>query len=218
MELKYARFNAFSRLKKPFSDWARRNRIEQMLSITGIKKGMSVLDLGGTASFWSYPFVPSLDITVLNLPGTIKTATDSHHRFQYIEGDACNMAVIADQSFDFVFSNSVIEHVGGPERRAAFAREARRIGKAYWVQTPSIWFPIEAHTGMPLWWFYPQALRKLIIKRWREVLPAWTDMVEGTTVLKKGEIVRLFPGATILVERISGIPKSYTAFKLSPSN
>ena len=117
---------------------------------------------------------------------------------------------------DFVFSNSVIEHVGGAARRAQFAREVRRIGRSYWVQTPSIWFPIEAHSGMPLWWCYPQGMRNWILRRWREKLPAWTEMIEGTTVVKRAELQKLFPDAEIKVERVFGIPKSYIAFKTVP--
>lgn len=188
--------------------------MEEMLSVASIKEGMTVLDLGGAPIIWSYPFIPSLDITILNLPGAVEKLTHSQHRIRYIEGDACHVVGVADKSFDFVFSNSVIEHVGGPERRAAFADEIRRIGNAYWVQTPSIWFPIEAHTGMPLWWFYPEFLKKSVIKRWRAKLPSWTEMIEGTTVLKKSELLNLFPGAHMIVERVAGIPKSYTAFKL----
>jgi SAM-dependent methyltransferase len=215
MELRYARFQAFTQLMRPFSVWARRKRMEQMLRLTNITEGMSILDLGGTVHSWSHPFIPSLDITILNLPGAIEKLSESQHRFRYIEGDACKVEGITDQAFDLVFSNSVIEHVGGFERRVAFAREARRIGKAYWIQTPSLWFPIEAHTGMPFWWFYPERLRKSEISRWRAKLPAWTDMIQGTTVIRKSELAMLFPEAKILVERVSGIPKSYTAFKVS---
>ena len=103
----------------------------------------------------------------LDLPGSIKKTAASRHNLRYIEGDGCNVEGIADQSFDFVFSNSVIEHVGGPERRRAFANEIRRIGRSYWVQTPSIWFPIEAHNGMQFWWFYPQSVRRALIAGWR---------------------------------------------------
>ena len=215
MGLRYLRFNAFTRLKRPFSDWARQRRMQQMLRTANIRQGMSILDLGGSPYIWSYPFIPGLDITILNLPGIVEKAPSSQHRFRYLEGDACNVAGVSDQSFDFVFSNSVIEHVGGPDRRAAFAREIRRIGKSYWVQTPSVWFPIEAHTGMPLWWFYPPSMRNAVIDRWRPKLPAWTEMVEGTTVLKKTELANLFPDAKLLVERVGGIPKSYTAFKIA---
>lgn len=211
MDLKYLRFTAFNKLKKPFSDWARLHRMEQLVSIFNLRPGMCVLDLGGTPDIWSYPCIPALNVTILNLPGSIKRTAASRHNLRYIEGDGCNVVGIGDQSFDFVFSNSVIEHVGGPERRRAFANEIRRIGRSYWVQTPSIWFPIEAHNGMPFWWFYPQSVRRAFIAGWRKKLPAWTEMVEGTTIVRRSELESLFPEATVIVERVLGIPKSYSA-------
>jgi hypothetical protein len=211
MQLRYLRLAVFVALMKPFSEWARRRRMERMLGMFRLRPDMSVLDVGGTPNLWNHSYVPPLKITILNLPGNVVRAASSQHDFSYVEGDGCNVVGVGSQTFDFVFSNSVIEHVGGPERRREFAREIRRIGRSYWVQTPSIWFPIEAHCGMPLWWYYPERLRKAFLARWRKKLPAWTEMVETTTVLRRAELESLFPDATILVERVLGIPKSYTA-------
>ena len=115
--------------------------------------------------------------------------------------------------FDIAVSNSVIEHVGDKTKQAEMAHEIQRLAPAYWVQTPSIWFPIEAHTMVPLWWFYPPALKKSLIKRWREKLPHWTEMVETTTVLLRGYFSKLFPDATVWTERKFLFPKSYVAYK-----
>jgi hypothetical protein len=215
MDLRYLRFQTFVRLKRPFADWARRRRMLDLVRLVGLRKGMSTLAWGGKPDIWAYAFIPNIKIQILNLPGQIETAVSSQHAFSYVEGDACHVDGMPDRSFDLVFSNSVIEHVGGTDRQIAFAREVRRIGRAYWVQTPSIWFPIESHNGMPLWWFYPPAIRRLLINRWRKKLPAWTEMVEGTTVLRRSDLRRLFPEATIIVERVLGIPKSYVAFHAS---
>jgi SAM-dependent methyltransferase len=153
-----------------------------------------------------------LDITVLNLPGAAETGTKSHHRIHYVEGDACCVSEFGDRQFDVVFSNSVIEHVGPLDRQVAFANEVRRLGKSYWVQTPSKWFPIEAHCGMPFWWFYPANVRQYIIERWRRKLPSWTEMMEDTRVLTKANLRQLFPEATIKTETVLGVSKSYIAF------
>jgi hypothetical protein len=130
-----------------------------------------------------------LDITILNLPGGVQSfelnaARTSIHTFHYVEGDACNVHQFADRSFDVAFSNSVIEHVGPQEKQEAFAREVLRLGKSYWVQTPSAWFPIEAHSGLRFYWFYPERLRGWLLRRSQRKLPTWwTDYVAELRVL-----------------------------------
>ena len=155
-----------------------------------------------------------LHITILNLPGETGQSQrkPDHHKTQFVEGDACAVSQFGDKEFDLVFSNSVIEHVGPEYRQDAFAAEVRRLGKAYWVQTPSKWFPIEAHCGMPLWWLYPQRLRLAFLRRWRRKLPGWTRMVSETRVLERRRLRHLFPGCRIHVERLLGWSKSYAAF------
>ena len=69
-----------------------------------------------------------------------------------------------------------------------------------------------SHCGMPFWWFYPAALRRFFLSRWRGRLPAWTKMVEETRVLTRAQLERLFPEAEVYVERFLGIPKSYALF------
>lgn len=211
MKLKYLRVGIFYDLMRPFSARSRKRRMQSFLDLMGIRSGMSVLDLGGLPAIWEDVQFP-LAITVLNLPGVAQRAGRSHHDFRYVEGDACRVDGFEDGHFDAVFSNSVIEHVGPADKQADFAREVRRLGRSYWVQTPSKWFPIEAHCGMPLWWFYPAGLRRYFIESWRRKLPAWTAMVEDTRVLSRGDLQRLFPEATILVERACGFPKSYVAY------
>jgi hypothetical protein len=81
------------------------------------------------------------------------------------------------------------------------------------VQTPSIWFPIEAHNHMPFWWAYPEPMKRHFVERWRRKLPAYTEMIEGTTVILRRDLQRLFPESTILTEKVLGIPKSYMVWR-----
>jgi len=211
MKLKYLRIRVFERFLRPFSERTRRKRMRSYTTLMNLKNGMSVLDLGGQPMIWD-SVSTQVHLTILNLPGIAVAGHASHHRIEYVEGDACKVSGYGDRSFDTVFSNSVIEHVGPADKQAEFAREVRRLGRSYWVQTPSKWFPIEAHCGMPFWWFYPARLRHYFIERWRQKLPAWTEMVEETTVLTKADMQQLFPDATIWVETWFGLPKSYTAY------
>jgi hypothetical protein len=193
----------------------RARRMASFVSLMNLTENAKILDLGGQPMIWSS--VPlKLNVTILNLPGIANEHFASHHNIKYVEGDACNVAEYADRSFDIVFSNSVIEHVGDTAKQAQFAHEVRRLGRGYWVQTPSKYFPIEAHSGMPGWWFYPERLRQYFISRWRLKLPAWTEMIETTRVLEKVQLQRLFPQAVIKTERLLAISKSYIAYRVNP--
>jgi hypothetical protein len=172
-----------------------------------------ILDVGGTPGLWEFVKAP-LRITILNLPGSVKPDYASHHQFDFVEGDGCNLQPFGDHSFDIVFSNSVIEHVGDTCRQEAFAREIQRVGKHFWVQTPAKYFPIEAHTGMPGWWYYPKWLRRYILRNWKLKVPGWETYIEQTTVLTKSELRRLFPKGKIKAERFLFLPKSYIVHSL----
>lgn len=211
MKLKYLRISVFYRVLRPYQEWSRKRRMRFYTALMDVKEGMSILDLGGLPKIWDSVF-QRLNLTILNLPGVIEGGASSHHTIRYVEGDACRINEFEEKSFDSVFSNSVIEHVGHTDKQAAFASEVRRLGRSYWVQTPSMWFPLEAHTGMPFWWFYPGWLRRYLLRSWRKKLPEWTEMIETTTVLTKKQMHRLFPEAKIVTETFWGIPKSYIAY------
>lgn len=76
----------------------------------------------------------------------------------------------ADNSFDVVHSNAVIEHVGGKEKQRAFIKELARVGKRFFFTTPSRHFPIETHTNVPFFHYLPKQifdrLLRIIGKEW----------------------------------------------------
>ena len=199
----------FHRFLFPFQERSRRVRMAEMVQRMKLTANNRVLDLGGTPSIWQYADVP-LDVTLLNLPGlSLKAPEHTIHTFTFVDGDATKVEAFGDKTFDFVFSNSVIEHVGGPEKQLSFATEVQRLADKYWIQTPSIFFPIEAHTGMPFWFLMPEGMRQSFIRNWKRKLPAWTEMVEGTTVISKDKMQEFFPDADLITEYKFGIPKSY---------
>jgi len=177
---------------------------------------MRVLDVGGTAMNWEYLSVrPRL--TILNEERERPDADE----VMWVAGDGCALP-FRDGAFDIVFSNSVIEHVGGPERQRQFAREIARVGKAYWVQTPNRWFPVEPHLLTPFLHWAPSGLRAAIARRftvWEWITRPTSDRREfyiehflrDVRLLGPAEIKRLFPGGQLIRERLLGLTKSLVA-------
>ncbi len=196
----------------PFSKYCRKKRSQEFTRVVRPTPGMKVLDVGGQPGIWDHIETP-LKITFLNLSEELSGPYESHHDMEFIVGDGCDMSQYQEGDFDLVFSNSVIEHVGGYEKREMFASEIRRISKHYWIQTPSKFFPVEAHCGMPFWWYYPDWLRKFLIKRWDKNVPAWSAMVKSTTLVEEREIRSLFPEGRIFREWFF-FPKSTIAVSL----
>jgi hypothetical protein len=208
---------------RQLSDWAyaertspitrlRGSRMREMVRRIGLPEGARVIDLGGTAHLWA-SFEHRLDVTLVTVPPRPGEAAPETS-MRVIHADACDLSRrFEDESFDLAFSNSVIEHVGGPQRRRAFAGEARRLGRAYWVQTPSDHFPIEAHTGVPFYFSLPGPIRDALHRRWAAELPEWYEMIAGTDVVTRAEMARLFPDAEVYTERILGLEKSYSFYR-----
>ena len=78
-------------------------------------------------------------------------------QIRYVQGDACALP-FADGDFDIVFSNAVIEHVGGRERQRRLVSEALRVGRRVFLTTPNRLFPLEVHTWLPFVHWLPDRL------------------------------------------------------------
>jgi SAM-dependent methyltransferase len=113
---------------------------------------------------------------------------ERYPRITYVQGDACALP-FGDGSFDVVYSNAVIEHVGGRERQEVFVREALRVGRRVFLTTPNRWFPLEVHTRLPVVHWLP---RPLAARAYRLAGKPWA--VENH-LLGPADLRRLFPGA-----------------------
>ena len=111
---------------------------------------------------------------------------------RYVQGDACALP-FADGEFDIVFSNAVIEHVGGRERQRAFVGEALRVARRAFVTTPNRRFPVELHTRLPLVHWLPDRLSHTVYRA--------TGNEHGTELdlLTARSFAALFPGRVRVV-------------------
>jgi len=191
----------------------RMKRFVERFAITG---QTTVLDMGGGAFNWTLlPLRPK--VTILDVYDHGNKADWA----TYVVGDGCRTD-FPDAAFDVVFSNSVIEHVGGIERQRQFAAECMRCGRGFFVQTPNKWFPVDTHTLMPFAHWLPQkAFRRLIRFSPRFVFftPDPGDLADFSNMrlLSARDLKELFPGAEIIKERFCGITKSLIAVSAVPS-
>jgi hypothetical protein len=178
-----------------------------------------VLDVGGTPDDWRMVSVQPR-VVLLNMP---RAHADLAGAAQWVAGDGCSLP-FRDQSFDIVFSNSVIEHVGDAASQHRFADEAARVGRAYWVQTPNRWFPVEQHLLTPFLHWLPKPWQRAVAKRvtvWSAVVRPSPDrrdfyiehFLRDIRLLGPRELRKLFPAARILRERFLGVTKSLIAIR-----
>ena len=178
---------------------------------------MKILDIGGTESFWvnrGYHKNSQIHITLLNL-----TKTDVEHKnMTSVIGNACDLSEYPDNSFDLVFSNSVIEHLYSTENQKLMAKEVRRVGKNYYIQTPNKYFFIEPHYLLPFFQFLSPKARIFILSKTRlsrgNKLSRENaiDKIEEIQLLSLRDMKQLFPGAKIFKEKFLGMNKSLTAY------
>ena len=183
-------------------------------------KPIHVLDIGGTASYWqatqdlwgAWP----LRFTIVNLD--VEASDDGP--FAVRSGNACAMPEFADNSFDVVHSNSVIEHVGHWSEMAAMAGEVRRLAPAYYLQTPNFWFPIEPHYRALGYQWLPESTRAHILTRRKlgfrgpeKSFDAAMRNIQSANLLTARQIRELFPDAELHRERFMGLTKSLIALR-----
>jgi ubiquinone/menaquinone biosynthesis C-methylase UbiE len=124
-----------------------------------------------------------------------------------------------DKTFDVVFSNSVIEHVGTYSDQMQMAQEVKRVGQRYFVQTPNKFFPIEPHFLFPFFQFFPIMVRVQLLRNfnlgWFQKIPDAVQAkreVENIRLLSKRDFMRLFSDARIYEEKVLGVTKSFVAY------
>jgi hypothetical protein len=139
--------------------------------------------------------------------------------FRSSMANACALP-FADNSFDLVHSNSVVEHVGTWRNMKAFASEVRRLAPSYYVQTPNFWFPIEPHYGVPLVHWLPQQMRASLLTRVglgrfsrAPDIDLAMEIVQDQELLTRRQFQLLFPEAELKIERLAGFPKSLIAVR-----
>jgi ubiquinone/menaquinone biosynthesis C-methylase UbiE len=152
------------------SGYQRRKMFRAFLSI-GITASDTILDVGVTSD-QSYDHSNYLEawysdkskITALGVDKGAVFLRQTYPGVRYVEGDGRSLP-FADDSFDYVHSSAVLEHVGNAFQQMAFIAEARRVArKGVFLTTPNRWYPIEFHTVLPIVHWLPRKIfRRLLV-------------------------------------------------------
>jgi hypothetical protein len=188
--------------------------------IEGLPRPLKILDVGGFETVWeNIGFVNRPDIQIILL--NVHRCETSYSNVRCVIGDARHMPQFSDEEFDVVYSNSVIEHVGGLCDMKLMADEIRRVGKRYFLQTPYRYFPIEPHFLFPMFQFLPLPLQTYLVQHFdlgwmgRHVVKEEAEKaVLSIQLLSRGELRSFFPDADLENERFFGLTKSLLAYKM----
>jgi hypothetical protein len=81
----------------------------------------------------------------------------------FILGDGCNNQ-LDDNTYDIVYSNATIEHVGSYKNQKLFISECVRVAKKnIFITTPNRYFFLDFHTKIPFIHFFPKKIHRKIL-------------------------------------------------------
>lgn len=204
--------------KDSFAIKFRKQRYSFFLSwLENIDSPVTILDVGGTENYWKMMGVDEEFNTHISIVNTISTSM-VNEKISHIIGNGCNLC-LSNNSFDIVFSNSVIEHVGDLTSQNEMAQEVIRVGKNIFIQTPNKNSFLEPHFLFPFFQFLPKNWQIWLVKNFKMGLfkkqntpDEARKLVESIRLLTKMEFLQLFQGAKCFTEKVFGMSKSYIAY------
>ena len=150
-----------ARLARSVSSSSRARKLEHILSF--VPPGSTVLCLGVSTQIGVGTQSAIERRLLAERPGwglTYEATAAGAFAGRLVRADARRLP-FADDSFDYVISNAVIEHVGGPAGAQQLVAESTRVARHGWLHTtPNRLFPVEVHTGIPALHWLPTGARE----------------------------------------------------------
>lgn len=186
----------------------------------GDRKGLRIVDFGGTETFWrsvgfDYLRERGIRVTTVNLKDITVENADI---FESVAADATRFS--PDEKYDICFSNSCIEHVGMIRDMERFGEAVRNAADSYFVQTPSYWFPVEPHFFFVGFQWLPLSVRAFLLRNFSFGHHTKIDdylgsfkVAQSSYLLWRRLFAEIFYDAEIRSEKVFGVTKSYIAIK-----
>ena len=190
---------------------SRARRHQLFMSIARPRPGDAVLDVGATEFALyganllerAYPWPERITAVAVEPLDRFRRAFPE---VAVVQADGRELP-FPDASFDIVYSNAVLEHVGDAEAQRAFLAELARVGRrVFFVTTPDRWFPVDSHTLVPFAHWMPACVRDAVYAR----LGVGDYVIGRLRLVGAGELGRLathagWPAHTVTRRRLLGL-------------
>lgn len=202
-----------------FFGYFRTKRIKKLYDVFNITADTNIVDVGGSLYWWELATKLGLDVPHVTIVNLYKGPEMLPANIKWIVGDGTALP-FDDNSFDLVFCNSVIEHLGTWEGQKHFADEIVRVSKKYYVQTPNKSFFVEPHLITPFIHWMPTTLQLKLLRYFtiwglmtKPSAEKCQEFIDEIRLLTRNEMSLLFPNADIVSESFLGFCKSIIAIK-----
>ena len=194
---------------------SRQRKYELFISLMEPKPGETILDVGVSPylgrvtnylELW-YPHPEQITALTNEEEKEFKNFREQFPEVKLVFGDGKDLD-FPDDSFDIVFCNAVVEHVGTNEEQKRFIHELIRVGKRAFITAPNYCFPIEVHTLVPFVHYLPRTIRFWIYRKLGRGF--WADL-NRLNLLTPKKFLSLFPSGKevrLFKQSILGIPYS----------
>ncbi|MGE7139701.1 methyltransferase domain-containing protein [Luteibacter sp. NPDC031894] len=145
-------------------------KIERLLGLIPVSGGRRLLEIGCGSGGISHYFAthPDLDLEVDAVDVTDSRGVKDGYRFHQVMGTALPFA---DDTFDVVLSNHVIEHVGERAEQLHHLQEIHRVlrddGSCY-LAVPNRWMLVEPHYRLAFLSWLPVSMRSAYLRLFRK--------------------------------------------------
>lgn len=231
--------NPIQKLFSGFSERSRAERRELFYRAFEIGPNTTILDVGSEdgsniARLLANTPVQPENVYIADIDRrSVESGAQNHGFKPVLLNEGCPLP-FEDGFFDIVYCSSTLEHATVPkdeiwslrsgrvfrqrslQTQTQLANEISRVGKQFFVQTPSRTFPIESHSWLPFVGMLP---REFEVPLFRLTNKFW---VKGTIpdfyLLSMAEMKVLFPDGEISAERKFGFAKSWIAIRTKREN